>query len=235
MISVCMATHNGARYIKEQLDSILMQLNSGDEIIISDDHSSDETISIIESYHDRRIKILKQAARIGVARNFEASLSQSKGDIIFLADQDDVWAVSKIEIVTRYLQHHDLIVSDCAIVDQGLNTKFDSFYSIHGSRKGFLKNLVKNSYMGCCMAFNRKLLKKALPFPADIPMHDQWLGMIGELHFRVRFINEVLVHHRKHEKNGSSTARESHLSLSKKLTHRYQVLKNIMFHKSNAA
>ena len=95
MISVCMATYNGAQFIKEQIDSILCQLSTEDELIISDDGSTDETLSIINSYKDNRIKVFQHKAAEGSAfikatRNFENAMSHAVGDYIFLSDQDDM-------------------------------------------------------------------------------------------------------------------------------------------------
>jgi hypothetical protein len=84
------------------------------------------------------------------------------------------------------------------------------------------------------MAFNRKVLSRALPFPSDIPMHDQWLGIVGEMHFSVHFMKEVLVYHRKHESNASTTGRLTELSLRKQLKHRFSMVKNIIFRRSYA-
>ena len=92
-----MATYNGSRYIKEQIDSILSQLSALDELIISDDHSTDSTYKIIKSYNDNRIKFYLNELEKGVTHNFENALLHSKGDTIFLADQDDVWNKEKIQ------------------------------------------------------------------------------------------------------------------------------------------
>lgn len=234
MVSVCMATKNGAKYIREQLDSILVQLGPSDEIIISDDASTDETISVIESYRDKRIRLLKNKSSVGISRNFEISLNISKGEFIFLADQDDVWTDNKIEVMKKNLDHHDLVVSDCLLVDHSLQMKNQSFFAVNNSGKGLIRNILKNSYIGCCMAFNRKLLNHALPFPSDIPMHDFWIGMVGELHYKVIFITEVLVYHRRHGANASSTGNKSALSFFKKFESRYRIIKNLILHKSYA-
>ena len=98
MISVCMAIYNGEKYIKEQIDSILMQLSNEDELVISDDSSNDRTLDIIAEYNDRRIKVLHHIPAIGnsfvkAKANFENALSVAKGDYIFLSDQDDVWSL----------------------------------------------------------------------------------------------------------------------------------------------
>lgn len=95
MISVCMATYNGEEYIKEQLESILCQLGEMDEIIISDDGSTDNTLNIIESYNDSRIKIHINTGKHGFVYNFENALQKAKGEYIFLSDQDDIWLPEK--------------------------------------------------------------------------------------------------------------------------------------------
>lgn len=107
MISVCMATYNGGRFIKEQIDSILPQLSQYDELIVSDDGSTDRTLEIIASYKDERIKVFhhqktgnKYYPTLKVCystNNFENALKQAKGDYIFLCDQDDIWEKNKVE------------------------------------------------------------------------------------------------------------------------------------------
>jgi glycosyltransferase involved in cell wall biosynthesis len=234
MISVCMATKNGELFIREQIDSILTQLNNTDELIVSDDCSEDRTVSIIESYADKRIILLKNSKEKGVAGNFERSLTQSSGDYIFLADQDDVWMPHKIRVMTSHLEEYDLVISDCSIADHSLQPKYHSFFDLNRSGKGFLKNLFKNSYMGCCMAFRKQVLKRALPFPKDLSMHDLWIGLIGELHFSVYFIPQSLMKHRRHEHNSSTTSGDSENPLHFKVYDRYKIIKNLLFHKTYA-
>jgi glycosyltransferase involved in cell wall biosynthesis len=235
MISVCMATKNGAPYLREQMDSILRQLSAGDELIISDDHSSDHTVSLIQSYADPRIRLFQNTSTQGIPKNFEAALSASRGSLIFLADQDDVWKENKIQVMATYLRDNDLVICDCLITDHSLNTKTDSFFRLNNSRKGLIRNIFKNSYMGCCMAFNRNVLTRALPFPNGIPMHDYWIGLIGELTFTVRFIPEVLVFHRRHSANASTTGNSSNKKLSARFVNRYRIIKHLFLRKSYAA
>ena len=97
MISVCIATYNGEKYIKQQLLSILKQIKVNDEIIISDDHSTDKTFNIIKSFNDTRIKFFLNNKGKGYTRNFENALEKAHGDIIFLSDQDDIWIDNKVE------------------------------------------------------------------------------------------------------------------------------------------
>jgi len=217
MISVCLATYNASVYIEQQLESILVQLAKTDEVIIVDDGSDDDTITIIESFSDDRIIISKSIhSRLGVVKNFERALAQAKGDYIFLSDQDDVWVPTKVEETLKHLRHSVLTVSDCKVVDATLRTLHHSFFELRGSKPGFARNLIKNSYLGCCMAFNRELLMYALPIPRNVPMHDMWLGLIAETIGNVTYIEKPLVLYRRHNNNASPTSEKSKFTLYKK-------------------
>lgn len=228
-ISVCMATYNGEKYIKEQLASILPQLQENDEVIISDDSSTDKTTEIIESFNDKRIILIKYQKFKSPIFNFENSLKKATGDVIFLSDQDDVWMNNKVAILLKYLNDFDLILSDAFVVDENLNVISDSFYSINGSKKGLLKNIIKNSYLGCTMAFNRKILNKSLPFPKTIPMHDWWLGLIGEKYGKTFFVKEKLIKYRRHGENASPTGEKSTYNFINKLNFRIKIIKCLFF------
>jgi glycosyltransferase involved in cell wall biosynthesis len=229
-----MATRNGASFLKEQIDSILPQLGLEDEIVISDDCSGDDTLTVIRTFQDSRIRLLESRSEKGITRNFEASLKASHGDYIFLADQDDVWLPGKVKRMKQALKQYDLVISDCHLVDDTLQVLQRSFYDLNRSGKGLIKNLIRNSYMGCCMAFTKKLKERALPFPSDIPMHDFWIGLIAELYFRIHFMPEALVLHRRHDSNASTSGDLSPNSINEKLAQRYRIIKNLIIHKSYA-
>lgn len=205
-ISVCMATYNGEKYLKRQLESILVNLTDKDELIISDDGSSDETLSILKEYarKNKQIVILK-GPRQGVIKNFENALKNAKGNIIFLADQDDEWEKNKVEIMIKQFDNPKTlaVVHDAIIVDAKGNKLFDSLFEIRNSKAGLLKNLLKNSYVGCCMAIRSELLQMALPFPNGIEMHDWWLGLISDYKKGSIFINDKLIKYRRHDHNVS--------------------------------
>jgi len=227
-LSICMATHNGARFLKEQMDSILNQLKADDELIISDDNSFDDTIEIIQACQDNRIKFLRSKKFNNPAKNFEHALASCKKDIIFLADQDDVWHLNKIKVMTEALRECDLAVSDCRIVDEHLKTIAPSFFELNKSKNGLLNNLLKSSFVGCCMAFHRHVLDKAIPFPNEVTMHDQWIGLIAQKYFNVKFIPQALVDHRRHSKNYSTTGGRSKNSLGKKVISRVKLAKMLL-------
>jgi len=225
MISVCVATYNGEKYIKEQLDSILSQLGDEDEIIISDDGSQDQTLKLITEYNDSRIKVFQNSFQ-NLILNFEFALKQANGDFIFLSDQDDVWLPNKIKICANYLMNYDIILTNCKVVNANLEVINDSFFKLNNSKKGFFSNLSKNSYLGCCLAFRKEVLRKAIPFPKSIPMHDIWLGFVSEVFYKVKFIDEPLLLYRRHGKNESPTAESSPYSLLQKIKFRFNIIKN---------
>ena len=103
MITVCLAAYNGEKYIEEQINSILCQLSLNDELLISDDGSTDKTIKIISDLNDPRIKLFKNNFK-SVQKNFEFLLQNSIGEIIFLSDQDDIWEKNKISEFSQVLR-----------------------------------------------------------------------------------------------------------------------------------
>lgn len=228
-ISVVMATYNGAKYIYDQVSSILTQLSEGDEIIISDDSSTDDTLNIVRDFKDPRIKIYINQYSRGPIQNFENALLKSTGDYIFLADQDDVWYENKIAMVVDKLKYYDCVVHNADIVDEDLNFKKVTLFDIYRSKKGIFKNIYKNSFVGCCMAFNKKILNKALPFPPQIPMHDSWIGLVSEKNGKSLFLNETLIYYRDHGNNATTTGSgKSNQTFSKKLFDRFQLSINIL-------
>ena len=227
-ISVCIATYNGENYLKEQIDSILMQLGEEDEIVISDDSSTDKTIEILESFHDKRIVLLKEQTFHSHVYNFEHALKHAKGDTIFLADQDDIWLPHKVSHMLALLQEYDLVLSDAKMVNDLKEPICDSFFTFNHSKRGFFKNLYKNSYLGCCMAFNRKLLEITLPFPKHINMHDWWIGMNAELYSSIIFTEDPLILYRRHEDALTPVDRQSSNTFWQKIGFRLAMIRGLL-------
>ncbi|MEP6502256.1 MAG: glycosyltransferase family 2 protein [Betaproteobacteria bacterium] len=226
MISVCIASFNGEKYIEEQMRSILCSERVG-EVIVSDDGSRDRTREIVAAIDDPRIRLV-DGPRAGLIRNFENALRQARGDYIFLADQDDVWLPGKVDTMMAALAEVDVAVSDCRVVDADLNVLSPSFFRIRHSGPGLVKNLLRNSYLGCCMAFRRPVLAASLPFPANIPMHDWWIGLVAERTARVRFIDVPLLHYRRHGGNASPTSQRSHASRRTQIAWRISLLRALL-------
>lgn len=231
-MSVCIATYNGEKYIKEQIDSILTQLTDEDEIIISDDHSTDDTINIIKTYNDSRIRIFFNEYEKGYTQNFENALKKSNGKFIFLSDQDDKWISNKVNITLKYLiqDKYDMVISDCFIADENLNIINNSFFDKRGSKSGFINTIIKPNYIGCCMAFNKKILDKALPFPKIYKYlpHDLWLGLICYAFFNVKTTNEKLILYRRHSNNTSNGGFKSKTTLKFKIQYRIYAITNVI-------
>ena len=235
MISVCIATYNGEKYIKEQLDSILCQLSEEDEIIISDDNSKDKTIDIIKSYKDDRIKLFPHEKDMSLCKkdhpsfyfatkNFENALSHAKGDYIFLSDQDDIWLPNKVERTLAVLRDNYAMMSNCQIIDDIGNVTLSKFREVKPFADNFIGNLIKMSFVGCCMAFRKEVVEKALPFPKDLFAHDFWLGCIATKYYNIVYLDEVLHSYRQHSNNVSPGSSKSKNSIFFKIKYRLRLL-----------
>jgi len=237
MISVCIPTYNGEKYIWQQIDSIIRQLSDDDEIIISDDGSTDKTISIIKSFCDSRIKIFIHEKSIKnksdfrfdlTTRNIENAIKQAKGDYIIMADQDDVWLTNRVSEVLPLLETYTMVINDCKIVDKDAdNILKESYFSLVSSKKGMLKNFMANSYLGCCMAFRKESLEYIMPFPNRPVPHDIWIGLMSEIFGKVYFLNKPLILYRRHGENLSNSAESSDNSFSFKIKYRFLLLYSV--------
>ena len=237
MISVCMATYNGERFIKEQIDSILMQIGPNDEIVISDDHSTDNTLKIISSYNDKRIKLINNPNVRSVSYNFLNSLKNAKGDYIFLSDQDDIWMPQKIQIILENLINYDLVVHDAKVIDSKGNILNNSAHQ--NARVNFVYNLISNrTFSGCCMAFRRSILSFCLPFPPSFIMYDHWIALCAlTLGLRVKYIENKLILYRRHFDNNSFFKKSKNNFFTKikyRLVMIYYIFKNILRHYKKA-
>lgn len=244
MISVCMATYNGEKFIKEQIDSILCQLSEDDELIISDDGSTDKTLEIINSYDDKRIKLLFHNSKnisIGISEltnfyyttsNFENALKCAKGDYIFLADQDDIWEKDRINLMIQELHENDLVMCNFSLIDGSGKKTCEKFYDKDPISKFRIINIIKSKFIGCCMAFTRVLLDKSLPFPPELMAHDYWIGCLSS---KYKFIDISLHRYRRHGYNVSPSAEKSQNSFVIKIKYRliflFKLYKRILISK----
>jgi len=221
-ISVAMISYQGAKYIEEQLDTILVTLGEEDEVIVSDDGSTDGTREILAAYQkkDARVRMI-DGPKKGVKANVENALRACEGAYIFLADQDDIWMPEKVECVMDAFEREgvSLVVHDAVVTDGTCeNVVLESFYSLKGSGAGVLKNIWRNTYIGCCMAFKREMLEEVLPIPNYIEMHDQWIGVINDqLKRGTSFIPDKLIKYRRHGNNASGM---SHYGVARMIRNR---------------
>lgn len=229
-ISVAVVSYNGEKYIREQLDSILANLGDEDELVVSDDGSEDGTWTILKEYagRDDRIRLLHGPGK-GVIANVEYALRHCRGSYIYLADQDDIWMENKVETVQQVFERTGahLVVHDCEVRDGTCDkVLMESFAAYRGAGAGFWRNLIKNTYIGCCMAFRASLLEYLFPIPKDIQMHDQWIGIINDLQYKdTVFIRDKLLWYRRHENNTSDFSRNT---LPVMVKNRFLFLKRIL-------
>ncbi|NJP39857.1 glycosyltransferase [Oscillospiraceae bacterium HV4-5-C5C] len=217
-ISVAMAAYNGSTYIKEQIASIMPQLGQADELIISCDPSVDKTWDIIceQSQTDPRIKVYRGPGK-GLILNFQKAIESCHGDYIFLCDQDDIWCPNKVKYMVECFSNTnaDVILHDACIVNQDLVCLQPSYFEFHNTGGGYWRNIIKNGFIGCCMAFKRSFRTLIIPFPPNIPMHDQWIGLLGLKYGKVVFLRKQLIYYRRHSSNATFSHHASVLQMLK--------------------
>ncbi len=222
-VSVALAVYRGGEALLAQIDSVLPQLTEDDELILCVDRKDTESPALLALYReDPRVRIVTGGD--GVVPNFEIALRSCEKELIFLCDQDDLWKEDKIARVKEIFFRSPatlLVQHDAVVTDGERNILRESFYAMHGVKHGIFANLCKNSFMGCCMAFRRCLLEVALPFPGQIPMHDQWIGLIAEQAKGVTFAPFKGLEWRRHGNNASQT---KHASFGKMLRFRLGIL-----------
>ncbi|VEB96366.1 Spore coat polysaccharide biosynthesis protein spsA [Cedecea lapagei] len=239
MISVCIPTYNGESYIREQLTSILEQLNHCDEVIISDDGSTDNTLKIIDDLKDPRIKVYQNELKSDfssnirteqilkkVSLNVQNALNKCVGDYIYLADQDDIWLDGRISQTINLLKSEKpvLVINDCNIINQNEEITQASYYDYIPPSKSLLRTVVKSSFHGCCMCFNRALLNRAFPFPYYSLGHDLWIGLTAIKYGDVKFVEHCLLSYRRHTMTVTKTGHKSANPLRFKLYYRLMII-----------
>lgn len=236
MISVCMATFNGEKFLKEQIESIITQLGSDDELIISDDGSTDDTLQILASYNDSRIKIINHVKNSGFSKikysrsfyyasaNFENAIKLAKGDYIFLTDQDDIWMTNKTEKMIAALQSKDCVMCKNSVIDS-LGNICTTYEAKPIFSKSVMKNLRTTPFLGCCMAFTKNAVNYILPFPKKCIGHDLWIGCLCAYKNQLAYIDEPLHKYRVHDNNVSpSVTKQSKNPLWFKIYYRISFL-----------
>lgn len=217
LVSVCMATHNGARFIEEQLTSILDQLTSNDEAIVVDDASTDDTPDRVEKLGDARIRLLRLPTNVGYVRAFERALNLARGDHVFLADQDDVWPLGRVALMQQALGSAAVVAGNVALLNgpDHIRGPFGErdwrLRSGHERRR--LRNAVRLAasdlpYYGSAMAVRRDALEVALPFPPSVrELHDAWLVLVAMGLNSLGHVDERVVLRRVHDGNATGSIR----------------------------
>ena len=204
-VSIAMATYNGGKYLREQLDSFLAQTRLPDELVITDDCSTDDTLAILEEFAASapfEVRWERNEENLGYTGNFNKALMKATGDLVFLSDQDDAWFPEKLERMERYALDDPealVVMNDAALTDGSLNdtglTKLGQIASAGLSESSFV--------MGCCAAVRREFLDLCLPIPAGYKGHDGWIVRMADGIGRKRVCGEILQWYRRHDENES--------------------------------
>jgi GT2 family glycosyltransferase len=198
MRSIVLASFQGERFIGDQLDSILPQLAPEDEVVVSDDLSTDRTIDVIARRDDARIRVLANDTRVGYVANFQRAINGCRGDTVFFCDQDDVWLPNKIEMLDTALRNRGCAASDAIVVDDRLETLYPSYFKWRGTRRfSPLSIYLKPPIIGATVACRRDYLETLLPFPAAVP-HDFWLTFNAACDNALVVLSMPLILYRRH-------------------------------------
>ena len=214
-VSVCMATYNGSTYLREQLDSILRQLQAEDELIISDDHSTDETQAILGGYQDARVKVFTNPGKRGHVQNFAYAMAQATGEFIALSDQDDIWVENRLGRMLEQLRRmpqYSLVVGDLTEFDSSGVLAIQNLPALGSCpRSRFVQMggifLGRFKYFGSAFLFRRDLTRYILPITAYIDAHDIWIAMNATLRGKTAHLEETTVMRRLHGRNLSPMRR----------------------------
>lgn len=210
MVSVCMASYNGERYIEEQIRSILPQLGARDELVIIDDASTDQTRDLILAINDPRIRLIRQMKNRGVVETFEHAVRCATGDILFLSDGDDIWAHDKVKKVLLAFAENpqaQVVCTGLRMIDEkGHPLNNSDYIKDREFTAAILPNLVRNRFQGSAMAFRSSLLSQILPFPKRYMfLHDAWIGMRNTMTGGdTIYLAEPMLYYRRHSKNFSN-------------------------------
>ena len=229
--SVAMAVYNGEKYLPEQLDSILTMLGPQDEIVISYDKSTDNTLRVITDYaqRDPRIRCVANEGKSGVSGNFTNAAANCRGAYIFFSDQDDVWVGDKINHMISVMEREkaDLAIHDGYLSDMALKPYPKSLFELNGANVNPLLNFIKGRFLGCCMLFRKDAMHYVLPFPdntSDFP-HDIFAAILVEIKGKVCMTPEKFIFHRLHEGNATPKKRNR---ISKIIVSRWLLLRCIV-------
>lgn len=233
VVEILMATYNGEKYLKEQINSIIKQTHKDWILSIRDDGSTDDTINILEAYSKKykNIRILKDnKGNLGYKKNFEELLMNSTEEILFLCDQDDIWKEKKIEICLKKIGDKKVLHHNAQVFYEKelKELKEKELYSIYDYSKS-LKNFYKPNFTGCCMVLKKIFLKEVLPIPTQYPGHDTWIGLLSYLESNIIYIDDKLINYRRHTSNVSFTGEKSKNRLLKKINYRYQYTVVVFF------
>jgi len=209
LVSIVMATYNGEKFLREQLDSIYSQTYKNMEVVVCDDCSTDSTVEILEEYKQKYcLKYYINEKNLGYTKNFEKAASLCKGEFIAFSDQDDIWFPEKIETLLRNIENNLLIFSDALVINSNkeiiCNSRYDYMGNLENVKPKYYHDFIKKNVLGCTILINKNLLNYALPFKKTTG-HDNWLISIAIKLNSIIFTDKQLIKYRIHGGNVSGT------------------------------
>lgn len=219
-----MATYNGDKYLREQLDSILFQTCQDFEFVICDDCSTDDTWKILEEYaqKDSRIKIFKNETNLGFKKNFEKAISLCGGEYVALSDQDDIWAENHLEVLFKNIEGKSAAVGNANVIDGNglvadhLLSEGDKYFCSGGDIANLYTILCyRNHFSGAISMYAKDFLNVAIPIPDSIIYHDVWLSTAACCMNGLDYTFEPIAKHRVHGNNESG---DHHITLFHQIT-----------------
>lgn len=229
LISIVLATYNGEKYLREQLDSLLNQTHKSLEIIVVDDCSKDSTINIIKEYQQQNpnIFLFINPKNLGPNKTFEAGILKATGDFVAFCDQDDIWMPNKIETLLNAVGKEDAYYSNSLLVNakgESLGTSFKQIMNLKSYYTG-APFLLSNCVPGHTMLVKRNFLLSILPIPS-ITFFDMWIGYAAAATNGIKFIDEVLVHYRQHDSNTIGTSKSKNKRKKRTSNEEFEFKKN---------
>ncbi|MDA8920547.1 glycosyltransferase [Porticoccaceae bacterium] len=224
-LSVLLASYNGERFIAEQISSILDQLLSEDQLIISDDGSTDRTREIVSSFNDARMTIL-EGPREGINANFINAYEHASGDAVLFSDQDDIWLPGRAQLYRDRLVLYDFVICDAEIIDEQGQMLDRSYFQKNRTPKTFFGNSLRCRTLGCCIGFRREVIGEQLNIYRDydtLPF-DYSLTLLSLFYFKVYFSKEPYHQYRRHNTNYSAGGEKSKSTFWRMATFRIRVL-----------
>ena len=245
-IDILLATYNGQAYLREQIDSILAQSNHDWQLLIRDDASDDNTLSIIKDYvakYSDKVKLIEDnSGHLGASLNFQRLLENSIAEYIMFSDQDDVWLPNKIEVTLNLMKATEkeypnkpiLVHTDLRVVDFQLKTIAKSAWRYQGTLpetgNDLNKVMLQNVATGCTIMINRKAKAVSLPIPKEAVMHDWWIVINVAKHGKIVYVPDQLVLYRQHPNNAVGAKKVPRINVPGFLKNLFSLKKRILNH-----
>jgi glycosyltransferase involved in cell wall biosynthesis len=214
MVSVCMATYNGERYLPEQVASILAQLGSGDELVVVDDASKDATAAYLQSIGDSRIRVYRNTSNLGHVQSFAKVIGLARGPYILMADQDDLWIEGRLSAIRDALAQGFALVSTNSEFMDGEGRPIPALHAdlVEADSNRYVTNIAKiftghAYYDGCAMGLREELRQLVLPIPAYVESHDLWIAMVANMAGSNAHLARRTLRRRVHGTNASVVSR----------------------------